>query len=407
MGLIEHDDTGAAVNNEPINYLKFGKTIYSIALACYIALTLLADKTAAIQIVPPVMFSIGKYLCLAIIVTKIAICRDFLFYSKSDWVKIVIITTIILIVSYCSNSRLPLQYWIIVLGAFRLNFHDVARCVLIVESITLFSVILLALLGVIPAEYTVRSNGRIRYSLGFEFATYPAILFYYLSCLYLCLKKDAAGWRDYIVILTLNSIMYVLTDTRTEILLVLLFIVAHFLIGKFQNSIIFGKVLFFAGCASMIMSCIVSLIFAVTYTPDNPMLKAANSALSGRLALSHRGLNEYGISPFGTEIEWNTLEEIKADTSQQKIFNVVDNGYMNVTYNYGYVLLSMMMLGYFLATKEINANKNSYLILAVVILAIHTFLTPQWSQIIYNIYLILLTPIVIKGGADLRADFYK
>lgn len=371
-----------------------GEQLYISALVVFIGLTLFDQKTVLSEMLPSWLFSMGRYVCLALMVAKILICRDFEHYDRPAIMRILLASAICGAATVVSGSRLPLQYLIIIIAAYGVAFERIARLVLLAELLMVFAVMLATMFGLIPNDFHIRnSNGVIRHNLGFAFAAYPAIFTYYLSTLYLFVRKERVKPLESGAIVILNAVLFILTDTKTELIMAVCAVVGFMLLRR--NSAVVGKILRHISVWIMPVLTVLSIILAVGYRADNPVYRDLNSALSGRLSLAHKAMDEYGATPFGNEIEWIDLSTIEAEGLESSAHNIVDNGYLHILYNYGYVFLAAFILAYSNTLRWCIARGDLYTVLLISIMAVHMFITPQMIQIVYNVTLVLLVATII------------
>ena len=270
--------------------------IYIIALTIYIASLIFSNKTD-FTIGFEKYLSLLRYMILFIIGIKI-IVFDFEKYSKKTLINISILTVIIAIVTLKTDSRLLMQYFILILGAYKISFEKIVKWVLITQSTLVLGIILLSLLKIIPNyAFTRSNNGTVRYSLGFTFSSYPAIFIYYLTMLYLYYRKNKLKVIEYIALIILNVIIYIFTDTKAELICAISLIVIVFLYNKIQKEWI-NKILIALTKYMMSFLTIFSVGLAFLYDSSNNIMSKTNDLLSDRLELSKKGMEEFGIKFF-------------------------------------------------------------------------------------------------------------
>lgn len=366
---------------------------YVIPLIIYINLTLIDTTTTFFvdHILPYKSFI--KYLCVFVIMLKIVFC-DMKHYKKSNYIKIFILLTIFAISSISSGNRAIIQYFIIILGSYNLDFNKIAKQVLIWECICVGIIIIFAILKIIPNRIFDRSNSDVkRYSIGFKYATYPALFVWYLTMLYLYVKKNKIGLFEYILLITINIIMYIVTNSRNELIFSFLIIFISIVYKKFKMNKIKKIVSYFAKY-SIVIFTVISILCMVLYNPKNNVWKKMNTLASGRLRLSNECMKKYDIKLFGNKMEWIGLSEIYEGEHEDSEFFYVDNSYINILYNYGIVFLILIIYAYYyVITKEIE-KENYFLISILFVIIMHSFIDPQLVKIAYNIFILLFVQIV-------------
>lgn len=368
--------------------------LYIASLVCYLSITLIDEKTLLLQSSPSFIFSGIRYICLAIIAVKIIFARDYRYYSRRAYRYIALITGLLLVVSTVNDSRTLLHYELIIVGAYRIPFRQIAKWVVLSQCVVIAVIVTLSFVGIAPTVVNYRSTtDSVRYSLGFAFPTYPAILAYYLSGLWIYVRSRRIRVFELVVILIINVFFYCFTATRTEIILVG-FMLACSVLLRSRCSKTISVLLRWSSVILPPFLLVLSLLLSVAYTPDCVMLRSLNNGLSDRLALAHKGLNEYGVQPFGQHIEWKNWEDLEENEGRES-FNIVDNGYINILLNYGPVVLGVLLFGFELLGFR---TTDPYLHVALCAMYIHMMLTPQLLQLIYDVYLLCFAPMLLNVG---------
>ncbi len=368
--------------------------LYIVSFICYLSVTMIDEKTLLRQCFPSLVFTAIRYICILLIVVKIIFARDYRYYSKRGVRCLVLLTGLLLLVSHFNDSRTLLHYEIIVVGAYRIPFREIAKWIIVSQSVLIALIVVLALTGTSPTMVNYRaSTDSIRYSLGFTFPTYPAILAYYLSGLFVYTRSNQLRIIEYVAIFLINIFFYLLTATRTEIILVVLILVCGGLLrSKFNNVLRF--ILRWGTIVLPPVLLALSLVLAYTYTPSNACLKTLNNLLSDRLALANDAVDEYGFELLGQHIEWKNWEDLAEGESRDN-FNIVDNGYINILLNYGPIVLIVLLYGFNLLCRRID---DPYLHIVLCAMFIHMMLTPQLLQLVYDAYLLCLAPVLLNAG---------
>lgn len=373
---------------------KNSEIIYIIALIIFLISTILSSNTELGEKNISILMTLGRYLSLFMILIKILMC-DITEYDKKTYIKIVILAILSLISARMTNSRVMIQYLVIILGAYKIPFEKIVKYVLITEVIAVLSIMTLSLIGIIPNRIFDRSDSDVlRYSFGFKYSTYSAIYFWYFTVLYLYIRKNKTRWWEYVGLLIVNYMIYVFTDSRNEIICSFAIIVIAFTYNNF-NSKFFKNAIKFLAKYSMIIFTIVAVLIAIFYNPNNEILYKLNDIFSGRFYLANKGLQNFGIKPFGTKINWIGLSLIYSGVNTAQEFNYVDISYLNILYNFGVIALIIILYAFYKTVNSQIKNDNIYICCFISIIAIHSFVDPQLFQIVYNIFILLFVDLII------------
>lgn len=375
--------------------IKNKEVIYITSLGIFLISTILSSNTQIGESSVSIITTLSRYLSLTIVIIKILMC-DIQQYNKSTWIRIGVLCFISIIVGKVSDSRLLFQYLVLILGSYKVNFDKVAKSALIIEATTVSVIILLAITNVIPNRVFGRTNNDvIRYALGFKYSTYPAIYMWYFTTLYLYIKKEKISWCQYSVLAVINIIFYIITDSRTELICSLGIILITISFYNCHNKKI---KMFFANITkySVIIFTIICVCITIGYNPKISFMNKLNKALSGRLSLAQKGMENFGITIFGNKIEWIGLSLVYSGVNTAKEFNFVDIAYLNILYNYGLVTLIIILYFFCGVTKKQIEKSNTYFCCTMLIIAIHGIINPQLFQITYNIFILLFVELIIS-----------
>ncbi len=373
--------------------------LYVISLIIYINITLIDTTTTFIVERISIYKSLIKYLCLAVIVVKILFC-DIKKYSKNTYLRIFILGLIFTLTTIFSTNRAVIQYFVIILGAYDLEFKKIVKYVLIGEGICVLLIIILALCKVIPNRIFGRSNSKVnRYSLGFQYATYPSLFIWYLTMLYIYSRDKNIKIYEYISIGIINIIMYLVTNSRNELLFSIFIIFISIIYNKFQMlkaKKIFNK------CAkySVIFFTLFSILLMNLYNPQSNTWRKIDSFVSGRLRHLYTTKQDYDIKLFGNKMEWIGLSMIYEGKNKESEFFYVDNSYINILYNYGIIVLILVNYGYYYLIKkeEKKENTDNLLIAILFLIIMHSFIDPQLVKIAYNIFILLFVKVIVDDN---------
>ena len=367
---------------------------YLIPLIIFINLSIIASRTTIFEDYLRYI-SIIKYICLFFIILKILAC-DIKKYTKETYIRVVALIVVSIIVSYISDDRRWLQYIFIIIGAYNIEFKKIAKAVLISESILVMIIILLSIIGIIPNRLYGRMGGLIkRYSLGFNYASYPSLFVWYFTILYLYLRHQKIKVVEYIMLLAANIIVYMITDTRNELLCSIILMVLC-IIYRYIKQEKLKKALSYIAKYSFVVFAIISILFVSIYNPNNKTMNKINSMLSKRISLSKEIQDEYGIKLFGNRINWVRKVDVYEGRNENYEFTAVDNSYLIIIYNYG-IIMMIIVIYYWqkIVDMEIK-NKNYFSLCIAFVIAFHSVLGPQIIQLMYNIFLVLAAKSIIE-----------
>ena len=380
-----------------IDFLKKNKDIiYLVCISIYFISTIIIKKTNFADKIEPIL-KLLRYVVLVPIILKI-ILLDLKNYNKKN----IIIVSVLIVFSFLEcfftpNGKTIIQYLIIVLGSYNIEFRRIIKYILITEIATISMIIILSIIGIIPNYEYIRTTTEIaRYSLGFAYPSFSAIFVYSLTCIYLFYKDKETKIADYIILFVINIIIFIITNTKFELACSLI-VISFSIIYKFCSNKMFDKVMIYIAKYSIFFLAIISIIISYTYSKNNNNYVYINKLLSNRLYLMNQGVKEYGIPTFGKDIDWIDQNEIKNGDKKGEKENVVDNGYINIILNYGWIFLLILGIGFYILVELEERKNNKFTKYILIVLFIHTFINPQLMQIVYNPFLILLATSIFEN----------
>ena len=383
-----------------INFYKKNRdVIYIIAFSIFFILTILIMKTN-IQSDIKNIFKVLRYIVLIPIIFKI-ILLDIKAYSYKEIVAMSFLLIIFALCFFFTGTKTLFQYFILIIGCRNIEFRKITKYLLIFEVITIATIIILSLIKVIPNyNYVRKINNASRYALGFSFPSHPAIFVYSLTCVYLFYRDKQVKIFEYIILFLINLILFFVTNTKFELVCSILMILFSIVYKYYSNDWI-NKLIKYFSKYIMIFLTVISISIAFTYNGNNTVYSSINKLLSNRLQLMTTAVKEYGLPAFGKEIDWIDRNEIVNGDKKGEKENVVDNGYIYIILNYGWVFLIILEFGYY-KLIDIEEDNNKFIKYIIIVTGIHTFINPQLMQLVYNQFMLLLVDVIFDKNKRSR-----
>ena len=303
---------------------------------------------------------------------------------------LVAVTLLLLGISLVVMVKSDSQISIIMLLFLMIIYRDVEPrqfCKKYVEAAVAAMIVVftLCLIGIFPNEfrYRITSSGlvRNRYYLGFIYATVSPNFAFHISLAYLFYKQDKLGFRDFLLILIPNTILYILTDTRAAYFEIILAILLFWLLKNIKKTW-FKKMIGYLSIWLMPFLAGAE-IYIGTSGPENPLYVLLNVALSYRFGYVTRALRAYPIGLWGNNITWEA--GTFGETSQ-----LVDMFYMRCAIQYGLVFLIAIIIGFMGISAYFKSKNNYYGCIIIIILALHSATDPQLLEFSSVPFLIML-----------------
>lgn len=336
----------------------------------------------------------SKYLSLIVLVFIVLRNK----YSSKTLLANIFLGGIVLGAAIVSNqnTNLIIVYLFIFCSAF-VNFKSTVKIQFWILTVAAILVQTLYSVGYISEiEYVTHYRGEgIRYGMGYIYPTFLSNLIFHGLLMYIYLKRNISV-MEMIIMLFVNQYAYNKTYTQSAYYLTILAVVGAYIYFKFD----IGK---FIGKKIRLVTFNIAYIFfslfpwyvSYIYNPSVNWLYELDNFLTGRLRLGNIGLEEYGVTLFGNHIEWIVLE--KAILLREYFF--VDSSSLSTLLNYGLLFSIIIFGGFYLVSKNIIINNNNKIFLVVVIvLLLHSAFDPQFLNLLYNPFLLLIGVIINPRG---------
>ena len=279
-------------------------------------------------------------------------------------------------------------------GAF-VNRKRFVRRYVIITSITVSFIIILYAAGV----FYTRSVGRtgediVRLYLGFNYTTYAANYLFHVVIAYIFIKKRHINVLETVIIMSLNVIVFILTDTQAVFYELIALFAILWLLKLFPY---FFKYRIFKILTTWAMPVLAALIFILSalYSADSGILSKLDVMLSGRLRLAREAITRYGFHLFGRKTEWAT-GIIGEDRFEDYFY--VDSSYLNIALSFGIIILVFTIVGFVILGRRMHNIKEYIACIALIFLAIHSFTDPQLFEPRYNPMILFLGAVYIYKG---------
>lgn len=306
-------------------------------------------------------------------------------------IKWVILCGLVFIISINSNSKILLEVMIFIYAARNIRFRDIVKVSLILHCVLMGFIILSSMLGIIKNDIWIRDNGLIRYGLGYTYCTFSSNFYYHIVLMYVFLK-DKIDFKiiDTSIILIINQIFYILTDTKAVYYLIILLMILLWYI-KFNKNIIRVNImnkLVFKYC--FVISALISIVSSIYYNSSNIVYVILNKIFTDRLVLGNIVYKEYGIPLFGQNVQWIT-GRAGIDRASDSVYRFVDSSYLNIAINFGIIILILICIGFTIICKKALEDNKKSICIALLFLAIHSISDPQLLQPQYHPFLLIFS----------------
>lgn len=304
-------------------------------------------------------------LALAILSAFISIIID-KYYTESFF-KLAVVASLGLLVYISSGETLLVLMLLLALMIKNVNYHSAFSLIFLIRFIMFIIVILCVMVGYLDVGKITVSKGIYGtfngYGLGYNHPNNFAQEIFYLSTLYLCIKNENIKSIELFFLLIIDCITYMITGSKTVCILFLLLILLLYLYKTYNNSNIYKLYSKFSLYSSLVlptMSIIFPILFIHSTGKIRNFLYLLNGKLNQRLSNSTMLFYSFPVTLFGKIIDLDYLK-------RRYGYNVVDNGYTFLLFNFGIVGYILIIYLYY-STMKILIQKKQIVYFSVVLM---------------------------------------
>ena len=335
---------------------------------------------------------LGTYIrwsCLAVLAVRELV------YGRRDCrslIGLAIVAALVVLIFPHRSSYIFDAIWFVYV-ARDIPFKRIARFILVEMSVLVAFVVVGVFLGIVyDVTYDVPSRG-LRHSLGFSHPNTPAALSFCIACLWTYVRGSKFSWVDVAGVMAFACIVYLVTYSRTALVLTILLLVAmalarilprRWFTTRFVKLAVIGSILFIAVGAIVLSAC---------YDPNVEWMSLLNKLFSGRLSWGHDALVQLGAPPFGqstSALKRSSFDRYTLQWRDNTQGLVVDDLYVQLVVFFGWVFLAAV-LAICTASMARLYQEGRLRVLAILILfALYGVFETCPSNLMFNPFLLLL-----------------
>lgn len=278
-------------------------------------------------------------------------------YSKKAWVLIFGLGIIGALSYYYTRDEWLIRAVVMVIAAKDIDEEKIIKicfCGALAGTVVIMG---LSLLGIAGRIADIRDYGRggieARYCLGFNHANNVHCMLWYLSALWLYIRRKKLTWADAAVILAADIGVYYLTASKTGLIataLLTIFAVILILSRKYIR-VCKSIALYVLGAIGVILSLLLTIYGSTVSIYDSRVCALLNNALNQRLNMCRI------LAPIS---EWRLF------TPPIELDRALDNGLASMVIGYGIVPLMLIVLS-ILYLVYIAYKKSDIMMLVVAV----------------------------------------
>lgn len=371
--------------------INFQSLLYFLAFTIYL-FSNFTVQTTIVYIVPNIFTYKAIVLGFAVflLVVKMLLQRK---YSIKNIILTTILLTLVFIVSYnLQNSNRSFNLVTVALLILAQDGISLKK-IFLYGTVTLGLLMLVTqmayLLDFFPVTKIWQRYGVNRISLGYLYTSFSSNFMFHFSLAYIFIRKEKMKLVEMIAISSIAIYFYQQTNTKSAFAFNILLIIGYYIIKNISSI----KIIDLVNKYILIIGTMVPIYLTYIYDENKSWLYSLNTLLTGRLALGKRALDLFGVSILGQKVEW-TYEFGNIGTGIVYLF--VDSSFLNISIVYGVIVLIVLLIGYYSLSKY-QFTRNRYYMLTFSMLVLHSSFDPQFIELYYNLFLLLL-------GALFRTD---
>lgn len=355
--------------------IEVGNYLYQVALAIYLLINFLS--ATVIDIPENLTFYIST-LSSILIMIKVMIVDDNKWSYKMNFILIIII---MYITGRYAGDFSFYYYSYFIVGALNVKFNDILKTFLLTVGGSLVLIVISTSMGIIPNIEIGRKNGAtLRYAMGTIFPTDTAARVFYLMLAYSMLKKFKLNIPEYISYVSITAITYFVTDTKLDMILMIMLILCSLVRKKLEEIFSIIKPIYLKVLGLIFIFG--NIFLAYIYSPKIAVLTKLNSILTGRLFYGHIAFKNYNVTMFGQYIYQNGWGGLN-----KKVVNYffIDSSYVRLLMMFGVItFLLVMMLLIKMIDKFIKYQAYT-LILGLIFVVISSSIDQHLVELSYNV----------------------
>ena len=304
---------------------------------------------------------------------------------------------------YFSRNGILIYYFLIFAAAMKQDSKRIMTLSAIVTGAMILVNVLCGYLG-LEVNYLFDSSDRMRWGLGFSWTTTGAILFFFFVLEYIYLRKQKMRWFEFAILEAVNAYFFIMTDSKMAFGLLTVILVFFFIESLFKNHWkILGRLKWLMILLPLIFA-VVAIVSYLLYNPDVDFWKSLNKLFSGRYKLGASGIETYGITAFGQEINWTGYWLGNLDGAG---YNYVDCSYLQLLLQNGVVTLIAVVAMYVFGAFRAFKIKDFTLLCILGFICLFSITEPRLLNLAFNAFPILVFASLNNEPLEFKKGWFK
>lgn len=361
--------------------------VYLIMLFIWAGLFVLVNQNTISRTLETYLKNI--YVITWYIIRLLIILKIIMEFERKD-LKILIILFIGLITFYKNGSTFLTSFLWFLAGAKGVSIKYSIKSILYSQILSVGFIFILAYMGIIENTIYLRSNGGIRYSMGFDHPNTFAARILQIEIIYFYLRNKKINLLDGILIFLIGYMSYMWTNSRTALymtILIVIYIILYVVFKRFNIKRIFNY-LFSKLIKLSPLGFLGILILLINFNKLIPTLdNFISGTLLSRVNLMGQYLQNYKIKLFGQVLE---ITYKNKDIYSTTDFFTLDNSYLYLLLGFGIVNFTLFFLAYIKSIKILRSKGDNFAIYSIILFFIFGLFETMFIRFSFNFTLVFL-----------------
>lgn len=374
--------------NKIYNYKLNGEHIFFFAYTVSLIVSFIINTTF-MPFIQVKHLNWVNYLMFALLIVKIFIFDNI---NYKNYLFTIAVLLVAIISWRKTNNTLLMILIAFIVGSRNIEFAKIVKYYFRINLTMLLLVITYSILGVIENLVFYRDD-IYRLSLGIDYPTDLAAYVFYLSLAYCYINYKRLNRRHYLILAFVSLITYIITNSRLDMIAILLIIPIIWMAKIVQNKSSHRNLRYIVQhywALSLILPYIY-ILCTIYFNPANGILNKLNKLLSGRLAFGHIAIDKYGFTLFGhriTEHGWGGIKGLIMSHNNASQYFFIDSSYIRLAVIYG-IIIGLIMVTFLVIISVRETINHEYVLPAIILLVmISSMIDQHMLELTYNVFIL-------------------
>lgn len=288
-------------------------------------------------------------------------------YSKTEWLMMVILGGIGVLSYVGTGDEYVVSVIVMIFATKSIDFKRVCKWILWIALAFTVITAFLSLCGVGGMAVDIRDYGRggieARWCLGFGHANNLHGTVWYLVALVIYLFFEKLDWRHYLLLTVGNVILFYFTISKGGLIAAQLVIVAAVLL-RYIRRLADMTWIYVCGILAVLGVFVISVVSVSVDWNKSSLLMLLDRLFTGRINLAYQHAH---IST------WKLL------SSAGEFGDTVDNGWVTIFFNYGYIIGVFFVLFHIYLVYRTWKQKDGILLVVIASCIFYTFMEATYT----------------------------